>query len=94
MFDNNAQPLYADFNEMDDDRATVMGIPPFKDIYLQNTDFVPKEGAKVWISDGDIEERGTLKFRENRYWVLVQDENGTKSVPKDAWYHHDNLSKK
>ena len=82
-----------------------MGSTPFTDIYLQDTEFVylqdtefvPKEGARVWISDGDLEEMGTLSFRERgkyKYWVVLTDKGSTKSVPKDAWYHHDNLEKK
>jgi hypothetical protein len=37
---------------------------PRGDIYLQDSEFVPKEGARVWISDGDLEEMGTPSFRE------------------------------
>jgi hypothetical protein len=97
MFDNSKQPLYADFNGLEEDGAVFMGLPPFDDMYLKKTDFVPKEGSKIWVSDGDVEETGTLSFRkrgEYQYWVLVTDKGSIKDVPKDAWYHNDNLSKK
>jgi hypothetical protein len=97
MFDNSKQPLYADFNATDEDGAVLMGVPPFDDMHLQKTDFVPSEGAKVWISDGGIEETGTLTFRErgeHKYWVAVTVKGSIKDVPKDAWYHQDNLSHK
>jgi hypothetical protein len=98
MFDNTKEPLYADFNEMGDDGAVVMGAAPFDDIHLQQTDFVPTEGTRVWISDGDIEETGVLALREaangNKYWVSITDRGSTKDVPKDAWYHNDNLQRR
>jgi hypothetical protein len=97
MFDNSKEPLYADFNGADPDGAVWMMGPPFLDIYRREIDFVPKEGAKVCISDGDVEETGTLSFRErgeHKYWVSVTDKGSIKNVPKDAWYHNDNLSKK
>ena len=56
------QPLWADFNDCDDDGAVLMGAPPFVDMYLQETDFVPTEGAKVLVSDGEIELTGLLHF--------------------------------
>jgi len=87
------QPLWADFNDCDNDGAVLMGAPPFVDMYLQETDFVPTEGAKVLVSDGEIELTGTLAFRDKKYWVTVPDEGSTKKVPKDAWYHNDNLYK-
>jgi hypothetical protein len=40
---------------------------------------------------------GTLSFRERgkyKYWVVLTDKGSTKSVPKDAWYPHDNLENK
>jgi hypothetical protein len=92
MFDSSKHPLYADFNGADEDGAVWMS-GNWLDMRLQKTDFVPKEGAKVWISDGDVEETGTLAFRENRYWVSITDKGSTKNVPKDAWYHNDNLHK-
>ena len=87
------QPLWADFNDCDDDGAVLMGAPPFVDMHLQETDFVPTEGAKVLVSDGEIELTGTLAFRDKKYWVTIPDEGSTKKVPKDAWYHNDNLHK-
>jgi hypothetical protein len=65
--------------------------------FYRRTDFVPKEGARVWLSDSDLEEMGTLSFRERgkyKYWVVLTDKGSTKSVPKDAWYPHDNLENK
>ena len=87
------QPLWADFNACDNDGAVLMGAPPFLDMHPQETDFVPTDGANVLISDGEIELTGTLAFRDNKYWVTIPVEGSTKKVPKDAWYHNDNLNK-
>ena len=40
------QPLWADFNDCDDDGAVLMGAPPFVDMHLQETDFVPTVRSK------------------------------------------------
>ena len=96
MFNNTTQPLYADFNETDEDGAVIMH-PDFIDMHLVKTDFVPRRGAKVWISDGDVEETGTLAFRDKgtyKYWVAVTEKGSIKDVPKNAWYHNDSLQKK
>jgi hypothetical protein len=95
--EKNMQPLLADFNEFDEEGAVLIGVPPFLDMRLQKTDFVPNEGARVLISDGGIETMGRLSFRDKgqyKYWVVVRDEGGFREVPKDAWYHQDNLEKK
>lgn len=94
MFDNSKEPLYVDFNGDDSDGAYWMWNPPFNDIRLKKIDFVPKEALKVWVSDGDVEMMGKLSFRDNgehKYWVVIPEKGTTKNVPKDAWYHNDNL---
>lgn len=96
MFDNTKEPLYADFNGADSDGAVWMMGPPFKNMHLDDTDFTPTEGARVWISDGDVEERGILGLRkspinEHEYWVSITEKDSIKDVPKDVWYHSDNL---
>ena len=39
-------------------------------------DFVPKEGARVWLSDSDLEEMGTLSFRAAEKHFNTMDEDG------------------
>ena len=98
MFDNTKEPLYVDFNGGDPDGAYWMGgRSPFLNLRLEEVDYIPAEGTKVWVSDGDVEMMGTLAFREapngHKYWVAIPEKGTTKDVQKDAWYHNDNLSK-
>lgn len=86
----NNWPLLADFNNRDEEGA-VRSIFPFTNLKFADVHFEPKTGQKIWLSDGDVELKGTLELK-NGNWVVVPDEEGFSDVDKDAPYNTNSLS--
>lgn len=72
--------IYADFNSRNEDNVVRM-YQPFTTLNNKKIDLELFEGENLWLSDGEVEMRGVLTFREG-IWVVVPDENGFKYVEK------------
>lgn len=88
MDKENNWPFLADFNDCDEDGA-VRGFSLFTTMNFKDVSVLPVTGQKVWLSDGDVEMKGTLDFRDG-IWVAIRDKEGFKEVDKSALYHINN----
>jgi hypothetical protein len=90
--EENNWPFLADFNNQDVDGA-VRGFGLFKTMNYKDVLITPINGQKIWLSDGDVEMKGTLSFRDG-IWVAIPNEEGYKDVDEKASYHNKNLLNK
>lgn len=76
MNTKNKKPISVDFNNADIDGAIRLTTSAtLEAINEQNLNLV--EGEKIWITDGEIEEIGTLALREGA-WVSISEEGTLK----------------
>ena len=88
----NEEPIHVDFNNLDED-TSVRIYQPLKSIDLKREfDIKLKGGEYIWVSDGEIEIRGTVESREH-LWVVVPDDEGFKDVDPNSPYHIKNVSR-
>lgn len=88
----NNKPINVDFNNRDEDGAVRLHLP-ITTVDLKEIDLPLIEEEKIWISDGEIEEIGNLKFRDG-IWVVIPLEGTLKDVDKKADYYIENVKKK
>lgn len=82
------EPIYADFNNRDEDDA-VRIFPPHRTVADEELDIQLTEGKPMWLSDGEVEVRGVLTFRDG-IWVVIPNEDGFRYVDEKASYHNKN----
>jgi hypothetical protein len=77
--------ILADFNSQDEDGAIRMFDNLWSAIDRSELPIVPKEDMEVLLTDGDVEIRGRLKFRD-KIWVAIPITE-FKNVEKTSEYH-------
>lgn len=86
----NKEPITVDFGNADQDGAIrLVTKGSIEDI--ERLDLTLVDGAKVWLTDNDVEAKGTLVLRDDM-WVVVIDEEGFAEVPRDAAHHISKLN--
>ena len=89
MREINKKPVSADFGNAEENGAIrLVTRGTLSDLERMQINLV--EGQRIWLTDNDVEMIGIVARRDD-IWVAIPDENGFKNVPREAWYHIDNL---
>ncbi len=74
----NTKPIFADFNNQEEDGAVRLDTRgTLHDLDQQN--IILKDGDYLWVTDTEIEVRGQVEFRD-KIWVLIPDDDGFMEV--------------
>ncbi|MCX6785203.1 MAG: hypothetical protein NTV81_04790 [Candidatus Komeilibacteria bacterium] len=85
----NSEPIWVDFCNSDEDGAVRL-LLPIESIKHERLNLNFVEGQVVWVTDGDVEEFGILKFRDGM-WVAISLKGTFKDVDKDSPYYIGNV---
>jgi hypothetical protein len=86
----NKEPIFADFNNCDEDGAIRL-VTSGSLADLQRMNILPSEGELIWLTDHDVEVIGKTAFR-NGTWVVTLTSK-FKQVAPEAPYHISNIDR-
>lgn len=85
----NKEPITVDFGNSDQDGAVRL-ITNGTKADIERMKLVLIEGQQIWLTDNEVEMKGTLTLRDG-IWVVIPGPEGFIEVQKDAPHHLDNL---